>query len=99
MFCYLFKLTKYYSKLSERAKVTSKIVFKNSIWVLNNAVYFILIPKFVDKGWVKMFRKEYDKKNSVADPDLGSGIRCLFDPWIRDPESFFSGSRIPNPYF
>ncbi len=23
---------------------------------------------------------------SVADPDLGSGIRWLFDPWIRDPE-------------
>ncbi len=23
--------------------------------------------------------------NSVADPDPGSGIRCLFDPWIRDP--------------
>jgi hypothetical protein len=23
---------------------------------------------------------------SVADPDPGSGIRCLFDPWIRDPE-------------
>jgi hypothetical protein len=23
---------------------------------------------------------------SVADPDPGSEIRCLFDPWIRDPE-------------
>jgi hypothetical protein len=36
---------------------------------------------------------------SVADPDLGSGIRCLFDPWIRD--GFFPdpGSPIPNPYF
>ncbi len=22
---------------------------------------------------------------SVADPDPRSGIRCLFDPWIRDP--------------
>jgi hypothetical protein len=36
----------------------------------------------------------------------GSGIRCLFDPWIRDPGSgmgFFRipdpGSRIPRPYF
>ncbi len=28
----------------------------------------------------------------------GSGIRCLFDPWIRDPEWVFSGSRIPRPY-
>ncbi len=31
---------------------------------------------------------------SVADPDPGSGIRCLFDPWIPD-----LGSRIPRPYF
>ncbi len=38
--------------------------------------------------------------------DPGSEIRCLFDPWIRDPEWVFSGSRIsdlgsriPNPYF
>ncbi len=22
---------------------------------------------------------------SVGDPDPGSGIGCLFDPWIRDP--------------
>jgi hypothetical protein len=34
---------------------------------------------------------------SIADPDPGYGIRCLFDPWIRDPEK--PGSRIPNPYF
>jgi hypothetical protein len=33
---------------------------------------------------------------SVAEPDPGSGIRCLFDPWIRDPEYVFSGSRIPD---
>jgi hypothetical protein len=25
------------------------------------------------------------QKISVADPDPGSGIGCLFDPWIRDP--------------
>ncbi len=25
--------------------------------------------------------------SSVADPDPGYGIRCLFDPWILDPES------------
>ncbi len=39
---------------------------------------------------------------SVADPDQGSGIRCLFDPWIRDLEWVFfripdPGSRIPDP--
>ncbi len=27
----------------------------------------------------------------------GSGIRSLFDPWIRDPEWVFSGSRISDP--
>ncbi len=25
------------------------------------------------------------RRISVADPDSGSGNRCLFDPWIRDP--------------
>jgi hypothetical protein len=29
----------------------------------------------------------------------GSGIRCLFDPWTRIRDRFFSGSRIPTPYF
>jgi|LakMenE01Jun11ns_1017448.scaffolds.fasta_scaffold9950543_5 hypothetical protein len=27
----------------------------------------------------------------------GFGIRCLFDPWIRDPEWVFSGSLISDP--
>ncbi len=37
--------------------------------------------------------------SSVADPDPGSGIRCLFYPWIRDPEWVFPdpGSRISDP--
>jgi hypothetical protein len=36
------------------------------------------------------------EESSVADPDPGSGIGCLFDPWIRDldPES---GIWIRNP--
>ncbi len=35
---------------------------------------------------------------SVADPDLISGIRCLFDPWIRDPGWLKkSGSGMNNP--
>ncbi len=47
-------------------------------------------------------------KGSVADPNPGSGIRCLFDPWIRDPGSGMgrksaSGSEIrdeqPGSYF
>jgi hypothetical protein len=41
------------------------------------------------------------ENSSVAGPDPGSGIRCLFDP---GPGSgirigFFSGSWIPTPYF
>jgi hypothetical protein len=31
---------------------------------------------------------------SVADRDLGSGIRCLFDPWIRDQDPGWVEVRI-----
>ncbi len=27
--------------------------------------------------------------HSVADPAPGSGIRCLFEPWIRIPKPYF----------
>jgi hypothetical protein len=33
-------------------------------------------------------------KTSVADPDPGSGIGYLFDPWIRDGRKSASGSGI-----
>jgi hypothetical protein len=40
---------------------------------------------------------------SVADLDPGSGIGCLFDPWIRDGRKSASGSGIrdeqPGSYF
>ncbi len=44
-----------------------------------------------------------DVISSVADPDPGSGIGCLFDLWIRDLESGMgkksgSGSGMNNPY-
>jgi hypothetical protein len=49
-------------------------------------------------------QKANSATSSVADPDPGSEIRCLFDPWIRDPGSGIGlfripdlGSRIPNP--
>jgi hypothetical protein len=42
-------------------------------------------------------------KGSVADPDPGSGIGCLFDPGIRDGRKSASGSGIrdeqPGSYF
>jgi hypothetical protein len=34
---------------------------------------------------------------SVADPDPGSGIGYLFDPWIRDPGWEKVGIRIRDP--
>jgi hypothetical protein len=36
---------------------------------------------------------------SVADPDRGSGIRCLFDPWIRDPEWVFPDPGSQTHFF
>ncbi len=41
--------------------------------------------------------KKSFKKPSVADPDPGSGIGCLFDPWIRDGRKSSSGSGMNNP--
>jgi hypothetical protein len=35
--------------------------------------------------------------SSVADPDPGSGIGCLFDPWIRDGRKSASGYGMNNP--
>jgi hypothetical protein len=40
--------------------------------------------------------------SNVADPDPGYGIRCLFDPWIRDPgwvesQHPYPGSGMNNP--
>jgi hypothetical protein len=50
--------------------------------------------------------KWHTGSTSVADPDPISGIRCLFDPWIRDPgwvESQHpdpgSGMNNPDPIF
>jgi hypothetical protein len=34
-------------------------------------------------------------KISVADPDLRSGIRCLFGPGIRDPVPFYARDPVP----
>ncbi len=34
---------------------------------------------------------------SVADPQPGFGIRCLFDPWIRDPRWVKNQDPDPRP--
>jgi hypothetical protein len=41
-------------------------------------IYIILKIPYLEPGWK-------GTASSVADPDPGSGIRCLFDHWIRDP--------------
>jgi hypothetical protein len=54
--------------------------------------------------------RSHTTTSSVADPDQGSGIRCLSDPgpgsgirnrFFQDPASLIldPGSRIPTPYF
>jgi hypothetical protein len=39
------------------------------------------------------FEQKKDQEFSVAYPDPGFGIRCVFDPWIRDGMGKKSGSR------
>ncbi len=56
-----------------------------SAWqMLCNLYYSFIIP------W-----QQWRVSTSVADPDPGSGIRCLFDPWIRDPGRV--ESKNPDP--
>ncbi len=59
------------------------------------------------ESWVKeipdpesgiwIYTKEYKYFYSVADPDPGSGIGYLFDPWIRDPGWEKVSIRIRDP--
>jgi hypothetical protein len=44
-------------------------------------------------------KKQYKEKNTKISRDqcCGSGIRCFFIPWIRDPDLGCSGSRISDP--
>jgi hypothetical protein len=36
-------------------------------------------------SWIDFLKKFNLTSCIVADSDPGCGIRCLFDPWIRDP--------------
>ena len=55
------------------------------------------------KGRFQMRNKSWSSESttqdltSVADPEPGSGIGCLFDPWIRDGRKSASGSGMNNP--
>jgi hypothetical protein len=50
-------------------------------------------------GKKKKLERKRENTNRVADPEPGSGIRCLFDPWIRvrDPGSGIGRSQYPDP--
>jgi hypothetical protein len=54
---------------------------------MRNITYLQFVELFAEPflGTMKTFA--YTVCISVADPDPGSGIRCLFDPWIPDPGS------------
>ncbi len=49
---------------------------------------------FIQKNGARFFLFVYF---SVADPDPGSGIGCLFDLWIRDPGWEKVSIRIRDP--
>ncbi len=52
---------------------------------LSSASQLFLAEFFLFEFFFKE-QEQIDHITSVADLDLGSGIRCLFDPWKRDPE-------------
>jgi hypothetical protein len=56
--------------------------------------------KNLTKKWtvsIAGFLKRKSINTSVADPDPGSEIGYLFDPWIRDGRKSASGSGMNNP--
>ncbi len=65
----------------------------------------LLHPKWCHFSWSGILsawqRPYFQVSTSVADPDTGSGIRCLFDPWTGSGiwNRFFPdpGSRISDP--
>jgi hypothetical protein len=47
--------------------------------------------------YLRIFPSRIQSKTSVADPDPGSGIGYLSDPWIRDPGWEKVSIRIRDP--
>jgi hypothetical protein len=71
-------------------KFSNKSVYKSEQWVYINYNLFSFCSwsksehfTGLKKGLVPL--QSTGLHSSVADPDPGSGIGCLFDPWIRDP--------------
>ncbi len=61
---------------------------------LPSFLHFFL-PSFLSSFFSSFF--PFFLPSSVADPDPGSGIGCLFDPWIRDPGWEKVSIRIRDP--
>ncbi len=59
---------------------------------LNEFVYLKPKKKLTDRA---VYPDGSIDTSSGADQDPGSGIRCLFDPWIRDPG--WVESQHPDP--
>ncbi len=45
----------------------------------------------------KIVKRKYGIEGKLCHQCCGSGIRCLFDPWTRIRDRFFSGSQISDP--
>jgi hypothetical protein len=78
-------------------KNITKVINEKKKMMLETAAHFISIfyaPRALKSYMVVKAPSNVLSAISVADPDPGSGIGCLFDPWIPD-----LGSRIPNSYF
>ncbi len=68
------------------------ILYYSTVYILTHNFYFVL------DGCVVVF--EIFVNSSVAEPDPGSGDRCLFDPGFRIRNRFFSDpGPDPKPLF
>ncbi len=80
--------------------------FWNWIWILSKVSFQpdLYPPQNEKPGAVEGESRDKSSgrlpDSSVADPDQGYEIRCLFDPWFRDPgwvKKSGSGSEMNNP--
>jgi hypothetical protein len=58
---------------------------------------FLSTPNFLPKKQSSTYKNIRYEPTSVADPDPGSGMGCLFDPWTRDPGWEKVSIRIRDP--
>jgi hypothetical protein len=59
--------------------------------------WYIVQRSFSPFGFRTAFGYRQIPMDSVADPDPGSGIGYLFEPWVRDPGSGMGESQHQDP--